>query len=228
MNNNFLIVRNILNQTLFEKTKIDYENQIIIDGKNGIYGQQLLEKLFIKDKIQDNNRYVCLIDEDCVLYNIQNITNILSYMNANSIEIMGIPDGGSINIRKHRPDVPNLFFVIIDTTKLKNIKWNELKQYTPQEGKCGTNFAYDNFEPYYKTLCFMNEKLNYKFEPFDGKTIIDGITTEVYFNNIPICLHTWYARKYNIDDFQTKRINFAIDYGLSQKIDKIKSDMIKC
>ena len=42
---------------------------------------------------------------------------------------------------------------------------------------------------------------------------IYNLTTEVYFNDNPICLHTWYARKYNVDDNQTKRINYAIHYG---------------
>lgn len=63
----------------------------------------------------------------------------------------------------------------------------------------------------------MNEKLNYNFVPFEGKTIMDGTTTEVYFNNQPVCLHTWYARKYNVDEFQTNRINNAINYGLTKK-----------
>ena len=30
-----------------------------------------------------------------------------------------------------------------------------------------------------------------------GKTILDKLTTEVYFNNMPICLHTWYTREYD-------------------------------
>lgn len=213
MNNEFIIIRNVCNQTLFDKTKIYYEPQIIIDGKNGMYGQKLLIKLFVEDKIQDKYKFVCLIDEDCLLYDIQNLYDIVSYMNTNSIDIMGVPDGGKINIRKHRPDVPNLFFVVIDTTKLKNMIVDDLLSYSVKNGECGINYAYDNFEPYYKTLCFMNEKLNYKFVAFNAKSIIDNITTEVYFNDNPICLHTWYARKYNVDDNQTKRINYAIHYG---------------
>lgn len=213
--NNFLIIRNVLNQFLLERTKIDYKPQIIIDGKSGIYGQQLLLKLFIKDKIQDNYRFICLVDEDCLLYNHKHIYDIMSYMITNKIDIMGVPDGGMLSIRNHRPDVPNLFFVVIDTTKLRNIKYDELKSYSVPNGEHCKTYAYDDFEPYYKTLCFMNEKLNYKFTPLKAKSITDGTTSEVYFNDTPICLHTWYARKYGIDDFQTKRINNAIDYGLS-------------
>lgn len=217
MNNDFVIIRNVCNQTLLNKTKIDYEPQIIVNGKNGIYGQKLLTKLFVEDKIQDKYRFVCLIDEDCLLYNIRHLYDIVSYMNTNSIDIMGVSDGGKIDIRKHRPDVPNLFFVIIDTTKLKTMIIDELLSYSVKNGECGINYTYDDFEPYYKTLCFMNEKLNYTFVSFDAKAIIDGTTTEVYFKDKPICLHTWYARKYNIDNIQTKRIDYAIHYMQTKK-----------
>jgi len=216
MNNQFVIIRNICNQTLFDKTKIDYEPQIIINGKNGLYGQKLLVKLFIEDRIQNKYRFVCLIDEDCLLYDTKHISDIIQYMIENSIDIMGVPDGGEINMRKHRPDVPNLFFVIIDTLKLKQISSNDLRSYNVPIGENGDNYSYDDFEPYYKTLCFMNEKLNYKFTPFKAKNIIDDKTTEVYFNDKPVCLHTWYARAYNIDDIQTARIDNAIRYGLTK------------
>jgi len=217
MANDLVIIRNVLNPDLLKRTEIKYEPQLLVDGRNGLFGQQLLLKLFVENRIQDKYGFVCLIDEDCLLYDIQHTHDIISYMKENSIDIMGVPDGGMLKHRTHRPDVPNLFFVVIDTAKLKNLDWDELRLYPTPQGECTSEYAYDNFEPYYKTLCYMNEKLNYNFVPLEGKGILDDRTTEVYFNGQPICLHTWFARKYNVDIIQTKRINKAITYGLSKQ-----------
>lgn len=213
MSEKLVVVRCVMNRNLLDLTKIDYPNQILVDGNDGVYGQKLLEKLFLGERLQERCDYVCFIDEDCLLYRTDVLEDIVSYMENNGIGMLGVPDGGSVEIRRHRPDVPNLFFVVMDVSLLRVFDISEYRDFQVTLGEVGETYAFDSFEPYYKTLCFMVERLGCKFTPLKAVTLGDGISTEVYFNGRPMCLHTWYARKYNVDSFHTERINTAIRNG---------------
>ena len=67
---------------------IIYDDTIIVNGKNGLYGLSMLEKIFIDDKIHNKYDYVIIIDEDCMLYNIKYINDLIIFMNNNNIDYM--------------------------------------------------------------------------------------------------------------------------------------------
>ena len=70
------------------------------------------------------------------------------------------------------------------------------------------SISWDNFEPYYRIFFFL---LKNGLKPMYIKgqdSLIDdlGITTELHYNNIPFCYHTWFARNYINDIEQNTRI----------------------
>ena len=210
--NNFVIVRNILSSEVFNRTNIIYDDTIIVNGKNGLYGLSMLEKIFIDDKIHNKYDYVIIIDEDCMLYNIEYINDLIIFMNNNDIDYMGFPDGGEENIIRHyNENIPNLFFVIIKTKKIKDINQDSYNAYKQSYQNN------DDYEPYYMFFNFLNEIYSCKFKKLKFKFILDKPTTELIFNDKSICLHTWYSRLYNENESHKERINRALDYGTLQR-----------
>lgn len=209
-----IFIRNYMNQDLLEKTKLNNVECLYINGGNGLYGLKLLEEIFIKRKLQDKYKYVVLVDEDCLITNINSVFGLIQNMELNNFDMCGVPDGGCVNIRGHRADVPNLFFTIIKTDKLKIFNADEYKNFNvPVKESLLPNVKYDIFEPYYKFLTYLIYKLNFTFLNLRAKeSDCDAITTIVIDGNgKDFAYHTWYARKYNIDKEHTDRINRIID-----------------
>ena len=209
--NNTLIIRNYMNYDLLIKTMINKDDPYLLNGKNGFYGEKLLNNIFFDKKIQDDYDYLVFIDEDCLVYNIDMIDKIILDMENNNYDIVGMPDGGN-NIRIHRDDVPNLFFTIIKTKKMKNLNKNNFLNYKiPISISNKKNVNYDTFEPYYKTLCFLIYELGFNFLKLKENFIISDRATELIYDNIPFCIHTWHSRKYGIDINTKNRIDSIID-----------------
>lgn len=209
--NKILIIRNYMNYGLLIKTMINKDDQYLLNGKNGFYGEKLLNNIFFDKKIQDDYDYLVFIDEDCLVYNIDMIDKIILDMENNNYDIVGMPDGGN-NMRTHRDDVPNLFFTIIKTKKMKNLNKNNFLNYKiPISISNKKNVNYDTFEPYYKTLCFLIYELGFNFLKLKENFIISDSATELIYDNIPFCIHTWYSRKYGIDINTKNRIDSIID-----------------
>ena len=206
---NLIVVRNYINEDLLEITATNYK-ELRIPGVDFMYGKRLLEKCFFDDKIQKQYDYVVFVDEDCI---ISNIDEIIKMMGTTDIDIVGVPDGNCIDIRQHRPDVPNLFFVVIKTDKIKNIQKEKYIGFKVNDLYCGNTFAFDSFEPYYGFFCYIIYELHCNFFHLNAKTSeLDNITTEVFFDGNIIAAHTWFARKYKDNEENRKRIVNAISY----------------
>lgn len=203
-----IIIRNYLHKDLLEKTRTKYEEYDIY-GENNLYGGWLLEKLFFKDEIHHEYDYVCFFDEDCI---VDNIDKILDMMESSDVDIVGVPDGNSVHMRTHRPDIPNMFFVIIKTKKLQNLDYNSYINHTVNNGYIGDTFGFNNVEPYYKFFSYLINDLSCVFFQLNAKTSkLDNETTEVFFDGKMIAAHTWWSRRY--DDFNIKkRIDKSIEY----------------
>lgn len=204
----YLIIRNFMNDDLLKLTEIDDPNILYVDGKTGLYGQELLIDVFIKKELQNKYKYLIFIDEDCLLTDKTYINHLIKLMDDCGFDICGVPDGGMVDTRIHRPDVPNIFFTIIKTDKIINkLSKDIIDKYEVPILKSETKGTkYDNFEPYYKTLCYFIYELGMKFLPINAENSDDNITTIIKHNDVPVICHTWYARKFNKNKDHTDRI----------------------
>jgi GR25 family glycosyltransferase involved in LPS biosynthesis len=203
-----IVVRNYIHKDLVELTKTSYD-ELLISGENYLYGIRLLEKVFFQDNLQSNYDYICFVDEDCI---VSNFDSIIKMMDETDVDVVGVPDGNCVDMRVHRPDVPNLFFVIIKTKKMQNLSFDEYNEFNVSVGYAGETFNYDTYEPYYKFFCYIKYKLNCNFFYLNAKTSkFDNATTEVFFDDKLFAAHTWYSRFYDYEDTK-KRIDESIQY----------------
>lgn len=208
--NKVVLVRSVIHPELYEMTK-SYDYIEIVKGNNNFYGKDIIETIFFKQDFCLYYKYVCFIDEDCV-FSEEGLNSIIQMMESSDVDIVGVPDGGCVEMRKHRPDVPNLFFTVIKTSKIRNINFDEYNSYEVKNGYECDSFKYDNFEPYYKFFCYLTYGLRLNFFNLNAKqSDIDNITTEVYFDNKLVAAHTWFARLYNTEEHH-ERINKSINY----------------
>lgn len=214
---NLLVIRNYIHQELVEETKTKY-NEFLVYGGFGLYGRGLLEKVFFEDKLNLQYDYLCFIDEDCI---VSDFSEIIKMMETSDIDVVGVPDGNCVHMRIQRPDIPNMFFLIIKTEKLKILSVDDYQSCNVNIGYSGKTFSFDNFEPYYQFFQYIKNKLSCNFFYLNAKTSnFDNTTTELYFDNTLFGAHTWYSRIYHIKDVYD-RINSSIKYYKNILFNKI-------
>lgn len=162
--------------------------------------------------------WVVNIDEDAFVVSEQSLLDLLSFMQDNNLDFCGMPDGGAISMRTHNPASMNAFFNIFHTSVIRS----RIAEFVPEEHNADNSdrvqfqfrsiYAYDNYEPYYPIFFWLHKS---GFRPFYLLNILqdsDGITTLVGNHKADLMLkHTWFARDYKIDDYQTTRIQRVID-----------------
>lgn len=208
------ILYNRLNKTLFN----DYPK---IKLKNTTADGYLL-KIFEEVKTD----WAINIDEDCLIINERKIYSLLDYMEKNSFDYCGMPDGGVCVHRQHNPITMNPFFNIFNVKKIKekfNIqKINEtifkkdFEEITKKE-LMKTNFKYDNFEPFYNFFFWLLEE-NFKplfLNAYQHKDSISTVLTDQ--NNEEFLIHTWYSREFEKNSFHKQRIDKIFEEVLSNK-----------
>lgn len=133
------------------------------------------------------------IDEDCFIQDWQQVLWIIEYMKRNGYTHAGVGEY-SVEHRKHNwPWVMNPFFNIFAPV------W---------AGKLKAAWATtDTVEPYNWLFAYMNA-IGTAFY-FDVQSAFDEFTTQVYFMNKPICVHTWYSRDYPQNDYHRARIDYV-------------------
>lgn len=208
-----IIIRNYMNTNLLQRTLLHVDNEILISGANRLFGKALLEKIFVRDNMQAQYEYIVLVDEDCLMLDSNAIDDIIDMMEQTDVDMVGVADGNEIRIRNHRPDVPNIFFTVFKTKKLQNLNLSEINNFPIPQGYIGNTFRYDSFEPYYPYLCYFVYGRGCHFLSLKAETSkLDNFTTEVYYEDRLICVHTWYARQYAWGREHTKRINESMDH----------------
>ena len=179
-----------------------------------------LDYIISDEKFSDIDIMV-YIDEDCFIIDEKALLELIEYSIINEYDCVGLPDGGVVPTRKHNPLSINQFFCILNLKEIRK-KYNkddvantvyteDLNRITPFN-LIKHEYAYDDFEPYYK-LFFWMLKLGFKFLYLDGRSYEDDLTTTILknHNNIEFAYHTWYSRLWK-NKFHHERITKIIDH----------------
>jgi len=242
MKKNVKIVTRTYGKKLHEYCKkfIDLPYEIVPIKKLG--NKQYMEKILSLDA-----DFIINIDEDCFIYDNNEILDLMQYMIDNNYDYCGVPDGGIFNIRHGSPIAMNPFFNIFDLRKIRQ-KFldskidNETVAYKderllervkiPLKSELCTYALNENYYPIFYWLArnFNPLYLN-GFTHTDEWVEADGVThndewTSVVLShrNKKICYHTWLARFYQDNKpyngkNQRVRINKLI-YDLRRELDK--------
>ncbi|MCB0324818.1 MAG: hypothetical protein KDD69_14645 [Bdellovibrionales bacterium] len=165
--------------------------------------------------------WVINIDEDAFVTAPDRILALLQYMQEHDYDCCGMPDGGVVDIRFHNPLVPNAFFTIHNVKKVR--EWfnldeiyraryeRSLDRHVPTNLLRREQFAFDDFEPYYKYFFWLLHK-GARFLYLDAiQWVRDPITTILAdHERQPFLMHTWYAREYQS---QKQRFHQAIAFA---------------
>lgn len=161
------------------------------------------------------------IDEDAFVTDWNPIFELAEYVASNDIVNAAAPDAGPGCPRKHNPIVTNPFFNILNL-KLIRKKYTGSKEvqkfsYEAHREELVAKFPkslletleYDldciDFEPYYPFFFW----LAYHFDTLYLSAVrhSDGFSSILYdHQGRPFCLHSWFARKFKVQKFHTRRI----------------------
>lgn len=161
------------------------------------------------------------IDEDAFITDWNPILELVEYVANNNLVNAAAPDAGPGCPRRHNPIVTNPFFNVL------NLKLIRTKYTTPKEIQ---KFSYEShreelvakfpqslletleydldcidFEPYYPFFFW----LAYHFDTLylQAERHSDGFSSILYdHQGRPFCLHSWFARKFKVQKFHTRRI----------------------
>ena len=161
------------------------------------------------------------IDEDAFITDWNPSLELVEYVASNNLVNAAAPDAGPGCPRRHNPIVTNPFFNVL------NLKLIRTKYTTPKEIQ---KFSYEShreelvakfpqslletleydldcidFEPYYPFFFW----LAYHFDTLylQAERHSDGFSSILYdHQGRPFCLHSWFARKFKVQKFHTRRI----------------------
>jgi hypothetical protein len=155
------------------------------------------------------------VDEDCFITDWSVVLKLVDYVKENGISHAGMPDGSVHPLRSNSWAVHNPFFNVFDVKACNEIvskhtkkyintfTFDKIKKQTPpiENGICDHN----NDEPFTGIFYYLHAK----GKPLNLSIYVwaDEITTEILFNEQPLCVHTWYSRDYNFDDNVKNRID---------------------
>jgi hypothetical protein len=208
------------NFALFDKCKKRFPwNVRRISGNKGFYGIKSL--LFAIEKCE--SEMIVMLDEDAFVANVRKIEQLFVYLWDSNYACCGVRDGGIINHRLHNPLVPNLFFCILKTKQIQSefsrqaiLDNQHLKNIEQPKLDLPFVYKYDLYEPYYCLffwLLRMGMKIYYLNDVQNGiPTLEDELTSVVSYDRVPIIYHSWFAREYQKNFSQTKRIDKLLNY----------------
>jgi len=196
---------------------------------------------YVENILKIDADFIINIDEDCFIYDNQEIINLLQYMVDNNYDYCGVSDGGILIMRAGSPIVMNPFFNIFDLRKIRpkfleakiDIKISNYKDPILLEKiklpLTSLSFNPTTKEDYYPLFYWLARNFNPlylngfnhndKWATPNGTVYTDKYTSVVLsHNNKKICYHTWLARWYDVNrpdpylrQFQRLRINRLID-----------------
>lgn len=140
--------------------------------------------------IQQGDGFIVNCDNDCFIYDIRKVVELIDIMRSSEYTHCGMRDAGTSPHRNNDWEVMNPFFNIFNADAIKPM----LKDIQPVE---------NNIEPYNAFF----KHLHYHGKPLylDAATRSDGITTHLMDHNKNyFALHSWYSREY---ETQKERIN---------------------
>lgn len=221
------IVTTVYNWDLYNKTVKSFPQDIkiyAVDGSKGLYGLESLLHIIRKLK-KDKLNWLIMADEDVIFFKSENVFNLIEFLDSKNFTACGMRDGGALRWRNKNPHVLNTFFVILNLKEIypifdgREIRKNQyVKENEFQLNKKGLNHSnYDEkslYEPYYCFFFWLLRK-NKKIYYLNAQNPYGDETTLLFDNsNVGFLYHTWYARYYNRQLQQTKRIESVLEKGL--------------
>lgn len=149
--------------------------------------------------------YIVNIDEDCFIYDFKEVEKIIIDLEKFGLTHAGMSDFGACPHRNFRPETHNPFFNVIKTSVAKQLvntyngNYFELVERSEET-------LHEPFDLFFLHLKDRGKHYNLGVDQFDE------ISTELIHNK-EFCIHTWYSREYETDEFHNKRINEAYEYA---------------
>ena len=168
--------------------------------------------------------WVVNLDEDAFLFDAQALERLQQHMAAEGFACCGMPDGGVVSMRYHNPLVPNPFFNVINTARLRrnfsleavwSVKWRDEWKSLAPANLLRSQHAFDCFECYYQFFFWMLEQ-NLRILYLDAYTWEEDGTSTILRNHegSPFLLHCWYGRQYIDQKMRfAQAYNFCLNRG---------------
>ena len=193
----------------------------------GLYQDEGFPIVRLTDQTADGYFYTMLkdkdcdiainVDEDAFIVNTDTLWELVGYVIENCYANAGCPDGGGWTTRNANPIITNPFFNVFNLKKIREkFSKEEIKHFDYQSVKKTLIERYPqdvmarpgDFERYdYEPYCNFFFWTAYNFQTLYLPTIRheDGISTILLnHNGEVICMHSWYARFYNVPSFFVK------------------------
>lgn len=173
------------------------------------------------------------VDEDAFIVNIEAVLELANLVVEKGYANAGCPDGGGFCPRSGNPIVTNPFFNIFNLELIRtkfskagvksvhypDIKKQLIESFPPERLITKYDFDRYEYEPYYQFFFWLAANFNTLYLP--SKRHCDGISTILLDNNgNELCMHSWFARFYNMPTIFVKLIQS--DRGRQkQRIDRL-------
>ncbi len=154
--------------------------------------------------------FIINVDEDCFIWDMDTVFELINYMNEEGIASAGMPDGGVVPLRHCNPLVHNMFFTIYNNRLIrdddpmfprtmrrsKGFK-ESYKRYMDSMPELKEKYEFIEAEQYYYISYYMMSR-NYDLLHLMGR---ERNGCETYLKS-PVSgkeflVHTWYARLYD-------------------------------
>lgn len=175
------------------------------------------------------------VDEDAFISDLDAVMRLVDYVIENGYANAGNPEGGSGSCRHCNPLVTNPFFNIFNLKMIRE-KFSEeaVRQFSYAEHRAEMeaaypkhllvsdyNFAIDDQEPYYPFFFWQAYHFKTLYLPAltheDTRTTLLCLPAEL--GETPFCVHTWFARFYNMPTWLVKRFQQKDGYKQKMRID---------
>ncbi|NMC62789.1 MAG: hypothetical protein GYA55_06430 [SAR324 cluster bacterium] len=153
-------------------------------------------------------KWLINIDEDVFLWDFERVLRLKEFMEKGNYACCGMPDGAVFQDRRHNPLATNAFFNILHLERLKskfsiedvkNSKCTDsLESLAPKHLYRNSNFAFDEFEPYYRFFFWMLQK-GFPILYLDALPWARDPISTLLLDHLgePMLIHLWYARNFN-------------------------------
>ncbi len=135
------------------------------------------------------------VDEDCFITDLAAVLELAKRVEDEGWVNAGCSDAGAGVPRKGDATVTNPFFNVFNLHEIRK-SWNAYRL-IPELKKD----ALKGIEPYYNFFHWMVRTFPDRTLYLDNTRHADTITTQLYFNQQLLCLHTWFARLFKVSVF---------------------------
>ncbi|MBR1632039.1 MAG: hypothetical protein IJ680_09295 [Paludibacteraceae bacterium] len=181
------------------------------------------------------------VDEDAFVVSPERVMRLVRFVVDNGYANAGCPDGGGACPRSGNPIVTNPFFNVFNLKLIREkfsveaVRAYRYELHRPQleaafpveRLQTRYDFSRTDYEPYYPFMLWLAGNFKTLYLPSHQHS--DGITTILCdVDDVPICLHTWFARFYSTPTWivnlfqkgmgtQRARINDVIHEAYTQR-----------